>query len=216
MASYEWVLETLDTHGEITDVDHSNRPQLAQAFMDVGLVVDRGNGERAWAYSHGTKLPDVMVDAYDVVVCKVPKRYRDQWARYIGGLDEDSVRTITAERTRFRLLLNGWKSSDVERFAIERTFGPYKVVATKDDDEGLVFVVYCTSTNDILGYYSYKLQDADEINSDLASGRYIKDREPGTAEPTYLQDERKSGQGERYYSASADKVFQSPGYPEAL
>jgi hypothetical protein len=97
MATYEWDIETYNDD-EIIDHDHRDKlsefpaEDLLQAinqdqvslngeFTRLVLVRTNENG-RAWAYiTDDGKLPDQMLDAYDRPVCKVPKRFHEEFAR---------------------------------------------------------------------------------------------------------------------------------------
>lgn len=104
---YEWDIETcfLNEDGEIEIHDHDhrdrinewptetvinaiNQDQVPSVFTDTGvycftrlvLVRDSERDPRAWAYiTEDGKLPDEMLDAYDRLVCAVPKRYREEF-----------------------------------------------------------------------------------------------------------------------------------------
>jgi len=96
--TYEWDIETW--RGEEI-IDHNHRDRLAEFGMEeliqaincdilnsqgdftkLVLVRDSDRDGRAWAYiTDDGKLPDEMVDALEKVICAVPKRYREEFAR---------------------------------------------------------------------------------------------------------------------------------------
>jgi hypothetical protein len=96
--TYEWDIETWNGE-EIVDHNHRDRladfgmEELIQAincdflneardFTKLVLVRDSDRDGRAWAYiTHDGKLPEEMVDAYERPVCKVPKRFIEEFAR---------------------------------------------------------------------------------------------------------------------------------------
>jgi hypothetical protein len=101
--TYEWVIETLegpDTSDEVEIVDVDHADTYAEAVdrakdiphVRVGLVCDRDDGDRTWAYvtPEGT-LPAYMADAYGNLIWPVPTRYALQF----GG-----VRSTTPSRRR--------------------------------------------------------------------------------------------------------------------
>lgn len=102
--TYEWDIETVsvDDDGAIEIIDHNHRDRLRDFKKDdltsainqdpadqdgtmTRLVLvrddDKLGGCRAWAYVKGGKLQEVFRDAYDNVVCPVPKRFIAEFAR---------------------------------------------------------------------------------------------------------------------------------------
>lgn len=96
--TYEWDIETVD--GESGDIlDHSHRDrlhefggeELTQAINQdydeknqfTRLVLVRDDGlSRSWAYvTLDGKLPEKFLDAYDITVAKVPKRFIEEFNR---------------------------------------------------------------------------------------------------------------------------------------
>ena len=66
---YEWVIETLDQHGDITNVDHSDTfPGMPSPGKAVALV--RDSTSRTWAYVRDGKLPETFENG-----TRVPKRF---------------------------------------------------------------------------------------------------------------------------------------------
>lgn len=93
---YEWTAEGIDEHGDIQDSHfaESLADLLREAedlrakwpTVDIGLVRDDSDGDRAWAYlDDAGNLPDDFRDAYDRPVAKVPQRFRDELRRANGG-----------------------------------------------------------------------------------------------------------------------------------
>lgn len=88
---YEWVLETLDEHGDIQDVTHYDT--LLELFSqpkpnraDVGLVRSEGseaNGieNRQWAYLEDGKLPNKFDGG-----AAIPERFRNEVSRTTARL----------------------------------------------------------------------------------------------------------------------------------
>ena len=94
---YEWLIEQVDEHGDIQDVDHRDTAAEMFAAMrrnepdpgmhyEFGLVRDQYHhddpGElvlRQWAYVEGGVLPAEMDEG-----AKVPKRLADEFARAAG------------------------------------------------------------------------------------------------------------------------------------
>jgi len=89
---YEWVIEDIDEHGDIVDVDHRDTRAEAEASIkglpgrhDIGLtrdVFDEVDGlvDRSWAYiqADGT-LPEYFTDSGGGETRhKVPTRYRKE------------------------------------------------------------------------------------------------------------------------------------------
>jgi len=97
MATYEWDIETWNGD-EI--VDHSHRDRLNEFGMEelidainqtpldsseytkLVLVRDSDRDGRAWAYlTDDGKMPEQFLDAYERPVCKVPKRFIEEFNR---------------------------------------------------------------------------------------------------------------------------------------
>jgi hypothetical protein len=87
----EWLVETVDQHGDIVEVAHANSYAKALSYMAVpledglhyefGLVRDRydrdGYLDRTWAYAGvGRRLPERFSDAYGLPCTKVPAKYQ--------------------------------------------------------------------------------------------------------------------------------------------
>ena len=80
--TYEWVIETLDSNGDIIDVDHSetfptNIPENADVALTriIGNVRD-GIKHRQYAYLADGKLPETFENGV-----QVPKRFHVEVAR---------------------------------------------------------------------------------------------------------------------------------------
>lgn len=83
--NYEWTIETVDSEGEIIDVDFSDtKPDITQIRVEEGnkieiaLVRDNYSDghERLWAYlDEKGNLPEYFEDAYGNLMQKVPKKY---------------------------------------------------------------------------------------------------------------------------------------------
>lgn len=89
MIRYEWVIETIDEHEDIIDVDHANifaqankKADLSRAegkTIEVALVRDRINDvdedldDRQWAYLKDGKLPERFDGG-----AAVPKKYAQE------------------------------------------------------------------------------------------------------------------------------------------
>lgn len=79
----EWLIETLDEHGNIVDVNHSETfPGLPKQWQDVGLVRDvitsKGVEERSWAYINDGKLETFFKYADGSHGAVVPKHYHNE------------------------------------------------------------------------------------------------------------------------------------------
>lgn len=81
---YEWDVEEMEGD-EIVNHNHSDSiPSAAMKENEVLVLVrDQQRGCRSWAYVSDGKLSPVFKDAYDRVVCDVPKRFRDEFEKSI-------------------------------------------------------------------------------------------------------------------------------------
>ena len=73
---YEWDLETWED-GEIVNhnfFDKMQSPSQVESNEHIVLVCDDQDG-RSWAYVKDGKLPEFFLDAYDIPVRKVPKKF---------------------------------------------------------------------------------------------------------------------------------------------
>lgn len=85
---YEWDRETVDSHGDI--VDHNHSEKLAHIIEDKGALVlvrdeyteENGVEHREWAYVEGGKLPENFEDAFGKKGSRVPQRYHKELARF--------------------------------------------------------------------------------------------------------------------------------------
>ncbi len=88
---YDWIVETVDEHGDIVDADVSTKlvdalfamrfPLPENQHYELGLVRDRGSFskglvDRQWAYVENGVLPSVFDEG-----AKVPKKYLSEFAR---------------------------------------------------------------------------------------------------------------------------------------
>lgn len=98
MTTYEWDIETWNDE-EV--VDHDHRDRLSEFGMEalilaingdivngagdytkLVLVRDSDKDGRAWAYlTEDGKMPEHFLDAYERPVCKVPKRFIEEFNR---------------------------------------------------------------------------------------------------------------------------------------
>jgi hypothetical protein len=79
---YEWLYETIDAHGSIVDVDHTDELcQLPEVGVDVGVVCYIDNTP-SWAYIQNGALPAMFRDAYDRETIEVPQRFHDELNAY--------------------------------------------------------------------------------------------------------------------------------------
>jgi hypothetical protein len=95
MVSYEWVSETKDEHGDITDISFYDSiwdiPKEDFGVNDIGLVRDKGGNAnglevRLWAYIKDNDIPRHFSDAMqEVTTVKIPNRYLDEFYRFIKG-----------------------------------------------------------------------------------------------------------------------------------
>lgn len=87
---YEWVIEELDRPDgeedcEITDVNHADTYAEALKFgaglthFRIGLVRDRDDDNRAWAYVEEGVLATHCEDAFGRRMAEVPKKFRAQF-----------------------------------------------------------------------------------------------------------------------------------------
>lgn len=100
---FEWVVEHIDEHGDVTDVFHGDKLAKVLPWVgevpsghraEIGLVRDQidsgGHPHRSWAYVDGNELPDEFDNG-----CRVPKRFCAEWVRAgaqgnqtIGGVSD--------------------------------------------------------------------------------------------------------------------------------
>jgi hypothetical protein len=97
MATYEWDIETWHDD-EIVDHDHRDRlnefgmeelidainqtPLSSSEYTKLVLVRDSDRDGRAWAYlTDDGEMPEQFLDAYQRPVCKVPKRFIEEFNR---------------------------------------------------------------------------------------------------------------------------------------
>lgn len=85
--TYEWLVETVDEHGDIVDVDHREVcPALSTLKQGqcLALVCEEYRGSRhskGWAYVTYDALPESCLDAYGAPMRRVPARYRREFDR---------------------------------------------------------------------------------------------------------------------------------------
>lgn len=84
---YEWIVEGIDEHGDIQEVDHFESLEMAlSAASDTGYIVarvclvrDSGHRlqDRVWAYVDGRNVPETFSDSGGADTgIKVPKKFR--------------------------------------------------------------------------------------------------------------------------------------------
>jgi hypothetical protein len=93
---FEWVIETLDEHGDIEDVNHSDTfPGFPEDGLNIGLVrdvyewpendperkCDPDLASRSWAYIVDGKLPESFEYAGGGHAAKVPVKFHDEVAK---------------------------------------------------------------------------------------------------------------------------------------
>lgn len=91
---YEWDVEEVDEHDDITDHNHTTSYAEAKRINDLSsdagttsrivLVRDDDNtrtGCRSWAYLEDGELPEYFEDAHGVEIAKVPKRFHAEVAK---------------------------------------------------------------------------------------------------------------------------------------
>lgn len=87
---YEWVIETLDSDGNIEDVDHSDSfPGMPNECREVAVVCDDYSTHpmlRSWAYIKDGLLPEYFEDAGGLDTRKVPKKYHKELAKGLHDL----------------------------------------------------------------------------------------------------------------------------------
>lgn len=92
MTIYEWDFETVDEYGDVQD--HNAEDKLTSFPKDTegNLVLVRQEGSdaegvtgRYWAYVKDGQLPEYFEDSTGQEVnIKVPKKYKDELAKWIG------------------------------------------------------------------------------------------------------------------------------------
>jgi hypothetical protein len=83
-ATIEWLIEEIDEHDDIVNVNHAETYAQAVQFANgvskvrIGLVRDLPRlGGRSWAYIVDGKLPEYFTDAYDDNTARVPLKYHN-------------------------------------------------------------------------------------------------------------------------------------------